>query len=138
MIYRRNKRFFVSQTVGFLTGGRAVYGRQESKYNASRTSLDGITYDSAKEASYAAELTLRQKAGDIERWERQVVIALVVNGRKICDYRIDFVVFYPDGRREYVEVKGMETALWKLKWNLLKALHEDEFLAKGWVITIVK
>jgi hypothetical protein len=44
-----------------------------------------------------------------------------VNGVKICDYEIDFVVRYADGRMELVEVKGFWTDTAKLKVRLFRA-----------------
>lgn len=87
---------------------------------------------SKKEAQYAAELDLRLKAKDIKRWQRQVKIPIEVNGYHICNYFIDFVVEHNDGHLEYVEVKGMETDVWKMKWKLCEALHPD------WEMTIIK
>ena len=87
---------------------------------------------SKKEAQYAAELDLRIKAKDIRSWERQVKIPIEVNGNHICNYYIDFVVTHNDGEKEYVEVKGIETAECKLRWMLCEALHPD------WTMTVIK
>lgn len=97
-----------------------------NKYHAKSTIYNGVKYHSKKEAAYAAELDLRQKAGEIERWERQVKISLDVNGFHIANYYIDFIVYYPDGTREYVEVKGFETEVWQLKWKLFEALYHEQ------------
>jgi hypothetical protein len=92
------------------------FGNQKSEHN-------GILYHSKKEAGYAAELDLRLKSGDVANWERQVRVSLDVNGYHICDYYVDFLVYYPDGTKEYVEVKGFETDLWRMKWKLFEALY---------------
>jgi hypothetical protein len=39
----------------------------------------------------------------VDSWERQIKFPLVVNGIKICDYVVDFLVRYADGRKELVE-----------------------------------
>lgn len=57
----------------------------------------------------------------IERIERQIRIPIVVNSVPICVYVVDFLVTYADGRRELVEVKGIETAVFRLKLKLLCA-----------------
>ncbi len=82
-------------------------------------------YDSGFEAQHAQELDLRLKAGEITKWERQVKIPLIVNGFTIANYYIDFVVYYPDGTKEYVETKGYATDLWRLKWKLFEALYSE-------------
>jgi hypothetical protein len=57
----------------------------------------------------------------VEGWERQIRFPLMVNNIKICDYVCDFLVRYADGRRELVEVKGMQTPEFKLKLKLFRA-----------------
>lgn len=84
-----------------------------NKYGAKRTS----GYSSKREAQYAAELAVRKSAagGDVLDWLEQVPIRLP--GGVI--YRVDFMVFLRDGSWELVEVKGFETAEWRLKCRLL-------------------
>ena len=90
---------------------------------AKRCEYGGYTYDSKFEASYAQELDLRKKAGDILDYERQKTLELVVNSYLVCTYRIDFVVYH-DGCTEYVELKGWPTPVWRLKWKLFEALFD--------------
>lgn len=70
-------------------------------------------------------LDWRIKAGEVTKWVPQVKIELVVNGCHIADYIIDFMVELSDGSVEYHEVKGKELQLWKLKWELTKAIYPD-------------
>lgn len=98
------------------------YGLRRKFHNVP-TSYDGVEYHSKLEARYAAELDLRVRAGEIAGWERQVRIPLVVNGIKICTYIIDFVEINNDGTKTYIEIKGAETSVWRLKWKLFNAVH---------------
>lgn len=98
---------------------------KRNKFNAVKTTYKGIKYDSKMEAKYAKLLDLLVKSGEVENVERQHKIELIVNGKKICNYIIDFKVYYSDGNVEYHEVKGVETALFKLKWKLSKVLYPD-------------
>ncbi len=93
-----------------------------SKFRNIWTEYRGIKYASKREARYAAELDLRVKTGDIASWRRQVRIPLVVNGRRIATYIVDFEIKHLSGQLEYVEVKGFQTAEWRLKWKLFDAL----------------
>jgi hypothetical protein len=81
------------------------------------------------EAEVAHRLDLLKKSINprerVKSWDRQFKISLDVNGVHIANYFIDFVVEFEDGRKEFWEVKGMETDLWKLKWKLTKALYPD-------------
>ena len=101
------------------------YQKYWNKYGARRTEWNGVMYASKFEASYAAELDLRQKAGEIIKWEKQKTLDLKVNGKHITSYKIDFIVHYPDGHREFVETKGYPTQEWVIKWRLLEAVFED-------------
>lgn len=69
--------------------------------------------------------TLRHAQGKdrIRTWERQVRFPIFLNDTKICDYVIDFVVRYEDGRVELVEVKGMQTPIFKLKLKMFRASY---------------
>jgi len=83
------------------------------KYNNQPTTVDGIRFDSKKEARYYEQLKIRQKLGEVWYWLRQVPIHLP-DGTK---YVVDFLVFFKDPERlpEYVDVKGKETQVFRLK-----------------------
>lgn len=88
----------------------------------------GKLYQSGFEASYAKELDKRLKKGEIVKWERQVKLDLKVNGLHITNYYIDFLVYFKDGHREFVECKGMEMDVWKMKWKIFEAIFVDQFM----------
>lgn len=106
-----------------------------SKYRNVKQDYNGILYQSKKEAGYAAELDLRLKAKDIKSWARQECIRLDVNGFHIANYYIDFVITHNDDSLEYVEVKGYETDVWKMKWKIFEALYSGKENTR---LTIVK
>ncbi|QAT48565.1 DUF1064 domain-containing protein [Caproiciproducens sp. NJN-50] len=87
------------------------FGNQRhSKYNAVKTTVDGITFDSKAEAKRYTELKLMLRTGQIKSFNRQPSFILSGGIR----YRPDFIVW--DGSRVWVEdVKGMETAAFKVK-----------------------
>lgn len=99
--------------------------KKRHKYNARKVTLDGITFASQKEADYYCQLLLRQKAGEIEKFELQPVFVLQegywLNGKKIREikYIADFKVFYPDGRIEIVDTKGYRTRTYLNKKKML-------------------
>ena len=97
----------------------------KNKYKAVKQTYNGYSYDSKLEAAYAQQLDWMIKAKEVERWDRQVKISIDINGIHICNYFIDFVVYFPDGRIEYHEVKGFETEVWKMKWKLSKAMYSE-------------
>jgi len=100
--------------------------KRKNKYGAVKQTYNGFSYDSKFESEYAMELDWRLKAKDIKSWERQKTIELRVHDKKICTYKIDFIIHHHDGTKEYVECKGFETAVWRLKWKLFIAIFEKE------------
>lgn len=109
-----------------------------NKYGAKSTEYNGIRYHSKFEAGYAAELDLRVKAKDIKSWERQVKLDLKVNGQHITNYYIDFIVTYNDGSREFVECKGLEMEVWKMKWRILEATFDEFKKTPDDKLTVIK
>lgn len=94
-----------------------------SKYRNVKTTVDGVTYDSKKEAKRAGELALLQRAGEISDLQRQVRYLLDVNGVPICHYRADFT--YRERGAGFVveDVKGVRTPEFILKSKLMLAVH---------------
>jgi len=92
------------------------------KFNAIRTEVDGIKFDSKKEAKYYVNLKLRKQSGEIVFFLRQVSIDLPGKVK----YRVDFLEFHNDGTVHFVDVKGMETAMFKLKKKQVEALYPIE------------
>ena len=103
-----------------------VWYQKKSWTTAKKQTYNNYQYDSKFEAGYAVELDLKQKAKEITRWERQVKIPLIVNNFHICNYYIDFIVYYPNGLIEYVECKGYAMEVWKLKWKIFEALYSEK------------
>lgn len=97
--------------------------KKRSKYGAEPVLVDAIRFDSKREAAYYAKLKLRQLAGEIERFHRQVVFDL---GGGI-QYRCDFQVISTDGV-EYIDVKGVKTKEFNLKRKLVRARYGVEII----------
>lgn len=94
-----------------------------SKFNAKRTVVDGIAFDSRKEADRYLVLKGMEEDGSIEDLRRQVRYELIpafdVDGKhyRPVYYVADFV--YVEGGKTVVEdVKGMVTDVYKLKRKL--------------------
>ena len=102
-----------------------VSSKPKNKYNANKAIIDGITFDSQKEAEEYAELKIRVVAGEIEEFDLQPEFMLqegfMCNDKKIRPiiYRADFRVFYPDGRVEIIDTKGVRTKEYLIKKKML-------------------
>ena len=93
-----------------------------SKYRNIKTEYAGRKYDSKKEARYAQGLDAALRAGEILAWTPQVSLPLTHNS--VNRYRIDFVIKNKDGTYRFVDVKGRDTPMSKLKRNMMKSEHD--------------
>jgi len=91
-----------------------------SKYKAKPIYIDGYRFDSIKESEYYKKLNLRQKAGDIKYFLRQVPLHL---SPKVT-YRIDFVIVDHEDKISYFEVKGYMTPLSQAKISWAEQLFD--------------
>lgn len=96
--------------------------RTKSKYRNVSTEYEGKRYDSKLEAKIAQDLDWRVKSGELKSWTRQVKIDLRIFGWHITNHYVDFRLEYQNGSIEYLEAKGFETEVWRMKRNLFLAL----------------
>ncbi|MGU3399249.1 DUF1064 domain-containing protein [Brucellaceae bacterium D45D] len=94
-----------------------------NKYGAKKTVLDGIRFDSKAEASYYAALKQREKAGEVGGVELQRPFAVLgPKGELITTYKADFAFWdFIEDRFRVIDVKGVETPVFKLKRKLVRA-----------------
>lgn len=87
-----------------------------SKYRNKKTN----GYDSKKEAQIAADLKILANAGEIQDLREQVEFELFPKRGKMrpIKYRSDFV-YYENGNRHVVDVKGYRTDVYKLKKRMM-------------------
>ena len=98
-----------------------------SKYGNQKVTIDGITFDSKKEAARYAELRLLLRAGVISDLRRQVRFELIPkqtdeNGKTIessAAYIADFVYKDKDGNNVVEDTKGFRTDTYVLKRKLM-------------------
>lgn len=97
---------------------------RHSKYHNRKTTIDNITFDSAKEARRYIELKLLKRAGKITNFFVHPVFELEVNGRIIGKYIADFE-YVENGKYIIEDVKSnpTRTPLYIYKKKLLKAIY---------------
>lgn len=101
-----------------------------SKYKARKVTIDGITFDSQKEANRYFELRLLERSGAIVDLQRQVRFVLIpaqkdANGKVIeraVNYIADFV-YYHNGGRVVEDAKGYRTPEYRLKKKMMLYFH---------------
>lgn len=101
------------------------------KYGNKITEVNGIAFDSKKEAAYYEDLLWRQRTGAVKSIELQPKFVLQPgykrDGKKIRPiiYRADFKVTEADGHIYYVDTKGMKTPVYLLKKKMLLYKYPD-------------
>lgn len=100
-----------------------------SKYNSRKTVIDGIKFDSVKEAKRYSELKLMERAGVISHLQRQVKFELIpaqyVDGKCVersINYIADFV-YQENGNTVVEDVKGFKTKEYIQKRKLMLYIH---------------
>ena len=115
--------------------------KPQSKFHNQKTMLDGIPFDSKKEARRYSELKLLERAGTISNLDRQVKFSLIpaqrepstVGGRgavhlgkvieQECYYVADFVYLDETGEKVVEDAKGMRTKEYRIKKKLMLWIH---------------
>lgn len=101
------------------------------KYGNRKTEIDGILFDSKKEASRYLDLKLMQQAGEISDLRMQVKYELVppqkgeTRNERAISYIADFV-YGEKGKPVVEDVKGHRTKEYIIKRKLMKWVHGIE------------
>lgn len=120
--------------------------RRFSKYNAKKVEVDGIKFDSNVEAEYYLHLEEQVDKGEIQGFERQVKMTLQdsfylegVKGKiRAITYVVDFKITEKDGSITYIDVKGIETDVFKMKRKMFMNRYRTPLVTVkkrkgGWV-----
>jgi len=101
----------------------------KTKYHSRKVTIDGIIFDSQKEARRYSELRLLEKAGAIQNLRLQVKFELIPPqriGRRVveraCSYVADFV-YEENGQKIVEDTKGVRTKDYIIKRKLMMWIH---------------
>jgi hypothetical protein len=115
----------------YAKGVKMAY-KSYNKYSNKKTKVDGITFDSKKEAKRYKELKLLEKAGVIKDLELQpkflIVDTLRKNGKtfKKRSYIADFMYYDNERKKTVVEdVKGYKAKLYPIKRHLFEQRYPN-------------
>lgn len=105
-----------------------------SKYRAKKTEVDGIKFDSKREANRYCELKLLEKANEIRNLELQPRFLLQdkfkdktgTTHRKI-EYVADFMYVDKDNKKIVEDVKGVLTDVYKIKKKMFLKIYDDQY-----------
>lgn len=101
-----------------------------SKYYSKKVTIDGITFDSKREANRYCELALLEKAGQITELELQKEFTLIPSQRidgkvveRACKYKADFS-YMENGKHIVEDTKGFKTKDYIIKRKLMLYIHK--------------
>lgn len=105
------------------------FGNVKHKFKNKPVIDDGKRFSSKLEHAYKNYLDLLKDQGEVLFYLTQVPIDLP-GGVK---YVVDFEIFYNDGTVSFVDTKGIETDMFKLKKKQVESLYpfEIEIVKKG-------
>ncbi len=113
--------------------------RKRNKYNAVRTKVDGITFDSKLEAKHYCELKVLERAGKISDLQLQPEFILQepfeVAGQKFraIKYKADFKFLdHESGRYKVVDSKGVRRQSFIDKKKAFLKLYGDKYAFEEW------
>jgi hypothetical protein len=100
---------------------------RSNKYHAIKTTVNGVTFDSKREARRYQDLVLMQRAGlisDLVFDKKELRFDLTVNGKKVGRYSADFI-YMENGQRIVEDVKSpaSRTEAYMLRKRLMEAIH---------------
>ena len=101
-----------------------IIPKRRAKYRNVPTVVDGIRFASKKEADRYCELKWLELGHKIGGLQLQPRFPLVVLGKKTGTYVADFL-YAENGEWIVEDVKGFQTADFKLKWKLAQVIYAD-------------
>ena len=96
---------------------------RRNKYNARRTVIDNISFDSMAEARRYGELKILERAGEVSDIKVHPVFPVEVNGIQVCKVILDFTYTDKHGCTVHEDTKGNDTAMSRLKRRMVEAAY---------------
>lgn len=97
---------------------------KQHKYGAQREEVDGILFDSKKEAQRYRDLKVLERCEQIRNLKIKPRFPIVVNDTLICEYEADYSYFdMRKGEPVIEDCKGCKTPVYKLKKKLFEAMY---------------
>lgn len=121
--FARNRPVTVEELREIAGDKPSAFGKERaSKFAAQPQVVDGIRFDSKREARRYGVLKLRQQAGEIRDLRWHVRFPLHCGGVQVTAYEADFVyVVVSDDSLVVEDTKGVRTPVYKLKKKMMLA-----------------
>ena len=104
--------------------------RCRSKYGAKKVTVNGITFDSRKEANRWIELSLLERVGKVTNLQHQVKFELIPSQRidgKVVERAVNYIadfVYEENGKTVVEDTKGFKTPEYIIKRKLMLWVHQ--------------
>ena len=112
---------------------RSLYNVDTTAKGKAKRTYNGEIYDSLTELNFLKEWILpKMESGEVIRYERQIPFILqegfIRNDKKILPikYVSDYIVYWKDGSRTVIDVKGLPDQISKLKRKIYWKRYPDE------------
>ena len=93
-----------------------------NKYGAKKTAVDGIVFDSKREANRYTELKALERTGAISELFLQVKLPIAFGTQHICNFIADFI-YQENGKRIVEDCKGFRTPVYRLKKKMVQVVY---------------
>jgi len=111
---------------------------KKSKYRNKKVIIDGIKFDSKKEANYYKNLIILKRTGFVIDFKLQPRFLLQEGFKKNGEtyrpiyYIADFWVKYKDGTEKIIDTKGVKTQVYRLKKKLFEKRYKNLTIEEIW------
>jgi len=116
--------------------------KARTKYNSKKIEIDGIVFASADESKYYLYLKDKKENGEVSYFLLQPKYILIPKfvyfgeKRRELTYTADFLVYYPDGTFEAIDIKGFSSQQGDLRRKLFEYKFPNEKLT--WITRNLK
>jgi len=108
--------------------------KPRSKYNSKKIEIDNFKFDSADESKYYLYLKDKKERGEVLYFLLQPKYILIPKfvyfeeKRRELTYTADFLVYYPDGTFEAIDIKGFSSQQGDIRRKLFEYKFPNEKL----------
>lgn len=124
---------YAKEVKEIATRKRSKYGVDQTKKGIEKRTYNGDVYDSLAELQFLKEWILpKLESGEIIKWERQIKFTLqegfIYKSKKVLPiiYIADYIVYWKDGTRTIIDVKGNPDSVAKIKKKLFQHEYPNE------------
>ena len=132
VLYHQRLQNYINQGIITCFSLPEAGAQNNNKYNAKKVMIDNITFDSINESKFYLHCLCLMRSEQITSFTMQQEFELqpaYINhdGHKIrkISYLADFILTYPNNHKRIIDIKGMETPVFKLKKKMFEYKYPE-------------